>query len=102
MAANIFGQRMHHDIGAQLERPAQVGRGNGAVDDQRHAIAMGDLRQLADIGDIPGRVADRFTKNRPGIPVDLPLDVLVVIVCHHAHIDALRGKVCANRLYVPP
>ena len=43
MAAQELGQRMHGDVGAVIERLEQDGRCNGIVDDQRHAMGMGDF-----------------------------------------------------------
>jgi hypothetical protein len=37
VAAEELGGRMHDDVGAVLDRPAQIGRGEGVVDHQRHA-----------------------------------------------------------------
>jgi hypothetical protein len=70
VAAEVLGQRVHDDVGAVLEGPAQVGRGHGVVDDQRHAVAVRDLGQLFEVGDVAERVADRFAEERLGLAVD--------------------------------
>ena len=35
VAADVLGRRVHHDVGAPLDRPAQVRRGHGVVEHQR-------------------------------------------------------------------
>ena len=70
VAAEVLGQRMHDDVGAVLERAAQVRRGHGVVDDQRHAVACAICGQRGDIGDVAQRVADRLAEHRLGSLVD--------------------------------
>ena len=70
MPADILGQGMHDDVCAKLERPAQERCRHRVVDDQRNAMAVGDLTPFRDIDDIAGRVADRLTEQRTGIVVD--------------------------------
>ena len=43
VAAEKFGQRMHDDVGAVLDRLAEVGRRQRVVDDERHAGLARDL-----------------------------------------------------------
>ena len=45
VAADELGQRMHDDVGAMLDRPHQIGRGQRVVDDQRQAVLVGDRRR---------------------------------------------------------
>ncbi len=40
MAAHEFGQRVDHDVGAMLNRLAQIRRGQSVVDNERHAGAL--------------------------------------------------------------
>ena len=49
MPADELCRRMHHDIGALLDRAAEIGRGKGVVDDQRHPGLVRDLRHRRDI-----------------------------------------------------
>ena len=51
MAAEEFGQRMHDDISAMIDRADQIGAGEGIVDDQRHAGLARDRGDRLDIGD---------------------------------------------------
>jgi hypothetical protein len=52
VAAQVLGERLHHDVGAMLDRPAQVGAGHRVVHDQRDAVAVGDLGQAGDVGHV--------------------------------------------------
>jgi hypothetical protein len=74
VAAEVLGQRMHHDVGAVLEGTAQVGRGHRVVHDQRHAGVMGDLRQGGKVDHVAQRVADGFAEDRLGAAVDQRLE----------------------------
>ena len=58
VAAEVFGQRVHHDVGAVFKRAAQVRRGHGVVDNDRYAMLVGDFGELFKVGDIAQRVAD--------------------------------------------
>ncbi len=70
VAAQVLGQRVHHDVGAVLERAQQEGRGHRIVDDQRHPGGMRDLGDGGDVGDVATRVADGFDEHRLGALVD--------------------------------
>ena len=60
VAADELGGRVDDDVGAMLDRPAQVGRGEGVVDDQRDAGLVGDLGDGRDVEHVDARVADRL------------------------------------------
>lgn len=62
--AEILRQRMDDDIRAMLERAQQVGRRHRVVDDERQAVAVRDLGERGDIGDVAERIADRFREDR--------------------------------------
>ncbi|AJY37764.1 hypothetical protein BO07_5022 [Burkholderia mallei] len=64
MPAEILRQRMDDDIRAMLERAQQVGRRHRVVDDERQAVAVRDLGERGDIGDVAERIADRFREDR--------------------------------------
>ena len=67
MAAEEFGQRMHHDMRAMLERPDQIGRGHGVVDNQGNARLVGDGRNGRDIDDDTAGIGDGFDEDRLGL-----------------------------------
>ena len=47
-----------------LDRPAEVGRGEGVVDHQRHAGLVGDRGDRLDVEHVDPRVADRLAVER--------------------------------------
>ena len=99
MAAEKFGQRMHHDVGAVVDRAQQDRRGDGIVDDQRHAVPRGDLGQRLDVADIAGRIADAFAKDAARIVVDQFFDGVGPIGFGKTHGDALaRQNVAEQRV----
>ncbi|MGY3354738.1 hypothetical protein ACVWZK_001401 [Bradyrhizobium sp. GM0.4] len=89
VTAQKLGQRMHGDVGAVIERLEQDGRCNGIVDDQRHAVGVGDLRQCFDVADIAGGIADGFGEHGAGVLVDQPFDCLGLVALGEAAGDAL-------------
>jgi len=89
VAAEVFGQRMDDDVGAVLEGAAQVGRGHGVVDDDRHAVLVGNFGQLFEVGDVAQRVADGFAEDSLGLGIDQFLDSGWVVVVGKADVDAV-------------
>ncbi len=92
VAAEVFGQRVHHDVGAVLERTAEVGRGHGVVHDQRHAMGVRHRGERADIGHIAQRIADGFAKHRAGAGVDQLGKGIGVARVGEAHLQPLPRK----------
>ena len=66
VAAQELGQRMDHDVGAVLDRPAQIGRRQRVIDDQRHAGAVRDRGDRLDVRNDAAGIGDRFDEDRPG------------------------------------
>jgi hypothetical protein len=62
MPAQPFGRRVHDDVGAMLERAAQVRRGEGAVDHQRQAGRMRHLGHRRQIQHLKTGISDHFSK----------------------------------------
>ena len=60
VAADELRRGVHDDVGAVLDRPAQVRRRERVVDDQRHAARVRDLGERGEVGDVAVRVADRL------------------------------------------
>ena len=63
VAADKLRERMHDDIGAEIDRLAQVRRCEGVVDDQRYACLAGDLGNRLDVRNDPARICDRLNEN---------------------------------------
>ena len=70
VAADPFGDRMHHDVGAELDRPAEIRRGEGIVDQQRHAGRVRDFRDLRDVEHFEARIADGLADHEPRVGAD--------------------------------
>src|SRR6185503_3356137 len=64
------------DIGAPLDRPAQVRRGHGVVHDQRNLGLVRDPRHRLDVDDVDERVAERFGVEQLGVLLQRPPEVL--------------------------
>ena len=58
VAADVFGQGVHDDIRAMLERPQLIRRRERTVNDKRDLMGMRDRRHRLDIDEIRVRVAD--------------------------------------------
>ena len=70
MAPQVFGERVHHDVGAVLKRAAQVGAGHCVVYDQRHAVGVCYRRQSGQVGHIAQRVANGLAKHGLGTRIN--------------------------------
>ena len=70
VAGQELGGGMHHQVGAPFDRSAQVGRGQGVVDDQRDTGISGELSQRLEIGDDASRVGQALAEDRLGALAD--------------------------------
>ena len=98
MAADVLGQRVDHDIGAVIEGAAQHWRGDGVVDDQRHAMLVGDLGQTLEIDDVAGRIADGLAEDGAGLVIDQRLEAGEIIEGRHAHLDPLTRQAMGEQV----
>src|SRR5581483_1984374 len=88
MAADIFRGRVHHDVRAPLDRPAQVGRGHGVVDDKGNLGLVRDLRERLDVDNVDERVAERLGVEQLGVLADGAAEVFRLIRGHECRVDA--------------
>ena len=72
-----------------LEWPAQVRAGHGVVDDQWDAVAVRDVGDGPDVGDVARRVAERLDVDRLGVGVDQRLEAFGRAVVGKARRDAV-------------
>ncbi|MBG9886966.1 hypothetical protein ABE10_10490, partial [Bacillus toyonensis] len=95
MAAEELGDRVHDDVSAVLERTDEVGGGDRVVDDQRHAVRMGDVGDRADVEDVDPGVADRLREQQLRVRTDRAAPFLRgVLVLDEGDLDAeLRERV---------
>jgi hypothetical protein len=70
MAAQPLGRRVQDEIGAVLERPAQVWRREGVVDQQRQTMVMRDRGHLGQIQNFEPRIADSLGEHEAGLGAD--------------------------------
>ena len=70
VAAQPLGRRMQHEVGAVLERPAEAGRGEGVVDQERQAVVVRDRGDLRDVQDLEAGIADRLAEHEAGLGPD--------------------------------
>ncbi len=66
VAGQVLRRRFDDEIGSQLERPAEIRRREGVVDDVHGAVAMGDLGESGVVGNDDRRVGDRLGVQDPG------------------------------------
>ncbi len=65
VAADPLGRRVHHDVGAELDRPAEERRREGVVDQQRNLRVMRDLRDRGNIEHFEPGIADGLADHQP-------------------------------------
>src|ERR1700678_1715611 len=61
---NELGRGVQYDVGAQLDGPAEIGRGERVVHHERNARFVCDRRESAQIRNDARRVADRFYEKK--------------------------------------
>jgi hypothetical protein len=88
MPAHVLGQGMDDDIAAMLEGPAKVGGRHRIVDDDRHAVGVGHVRDGGEVGHIARRVADGLAKHGFRPAIDLRGHGLDIVRRREAHLDA--------------
>ena len=64
VARQELGRRMDDDVGAMLDRPAEVGGRERVVDDQRQARLVGDLRHRRDVDHDAARIGEVLDEDR--------------------------------------
>ena len=93
VSAEVLGGRVHDDVGAVGQRLDQVRRGDGVVDDQRHAGVVRDRRDVGDVEDVVLRVGDGLGEERLGVrPHGRTPGLQIVGVLDEADLDADLGQ----------
>ena len=64
VAAEELGGRMHDDVGAVLERPAQIGRGEGGIEHQRQLVLVRDVGHRLDVEHLEPGIAERLGEHQ--------------------------------------
>ncbi len=92
MAGHVFGQRVYDDVTAMFDGSAQVWCRNGVVDNDGHAVRVGNVRDLFKIHYVSCRVADGFAVDRFGFTVDQSGHCVQIFWIDKPGFDAKLGK----------
>ncbi len=88
MAADVFGQRVDAQAGANGFGLEQIGRGHGVVNQIDQAVFPADGADVIERRDLRGRVGDGFRKNHAGVGLDQGADVLRIGDVGEINLDA--------------
>ena len=88
MAAHELRQRVHHDVGAVIDRPAHVGRRESVVDHQRNAVLVRDLGHRFDVEHVAARIADRLAVEALRLRRDGLAEILRIVRLDELHVVA--------------
>ena len=92
--AEELGGRVHHDVGAVLDRAHPVGGPEGVVDHERDVMRVRDLGERVDVGNVGAGVSERLQEERLGVGADGGLHLRMVVGVDEARLDAeLRERV---------
>jgi hypothetical protein len=58
---------VHHQVGAELDRPAQIRRGEGGIDQERHPGVVGDLGHGRHVQHLQPRITENLGQHQPGL-----------------------------------
>ena len=84
---------MDHDVGAVLDRAADVpGGAERVVDHQRDAVAVGHLGDGLEVGNVVLRVADRLEVEGLGPVVDPRFEVVRLVAVDELDLEAEAGE----------
>ena len=76
VSTEVLGRRVHHDVRAELQRPLQIGRRKGVVDDEERAGRMRCVRRLLDVDDVQQRIRRRLDPDDPSALVEMRAQVV--------------------------
>src|SRR6059058_889183 len=91
VAVQVFGGRVKHDVGAQLERPLEAGRREGVVHDAPRVGVMRDLAHGLEVAQPHHRVGRRLGVDQPGAGRHGRGDVAGVSSIHEAEFQPVPG-----------
>ena len=77
---HVLRRRVGDDVAAEAERTAEDRSREGVVDDERHAVLVGDLRELGDVENAAGGVRHRLAEDALGVGAEGLLDLLLARV----------------------
>src|SRR5690606_2581135 len=86
------GQGVHDNIGAEVERPAQHWSGYRVVDDQGHAMLVGDLGQGLQVNNVAFRITDGLTENGAGPFINVLGEGSGIVAVRKAYFNSLAWE----------
>ena len=92
MAPDPLGGRVHDDVRAVLDRPAEGSRAEGVIHHQRNAGVVRDCRQGLEVRHVEPRIADGLDVEQAGARVDGGADLVEVVDVHEPGRDAPLGQ----------
>ena len=102
MPAHKLGERVHHDIGAVLDRAQQHRRGHGVIHHEWDAVPVRHLRQRLDIADVAGRIAYALAVDGARLGVDERSIASGRSDSAKRTDTPCSGRICANSVCVVP
>ena len=97
--AHELGGRVDNDVCAVLDGAQQVGRGERGVNDERQAMAMGDLRPALEVEHVGVGVAERLGIEQLSVGLDGGLNSGEVVGTHEGGGEALLNKRVAEEVH---
>ena len=76
VAAHEFGQRVHDNVGAVIDRTQQDRRRHRVVDNERNSVPGGNCRERLDVANVSRRIANALTEDRARFFVDAAFRLL--------------------------
>jgi hypothetical protein len=77
-----------HDVCTPIDGPAQIGGGEGVVDDERDAVLVGEAGVELDVEDVGSGVADSLAEQGLGLWCDRLLHLVGITEVDEGDIDA--------------
>ena len=74
VSADVLRRRMQYQICAEIQRPLEVRRCEGVIDQTERAVPVRDFRRSPDIGDAQQRIGGRLDPQESGSPRDRPFN----------------------------
>ena len=95
VAADPFGDGVHHDVGTEFDRAREIGRRKRIVDQQRYARFMRDLSHCRNVENLKARIADGFADHKLSLGADGGTDAVEIARFDEGRRDAeARQRVC--------
>ena len=89
VAGHVLGERVHHDVGAQIERRLQVGRTERVIDGQQRPGLLGHGGGGPDVDDVEQRVSRCLNPDELGLRADFFAHRAHVAHRHEVKLDAV-------------